>query len=112
MEQDECLPLASDYIDQRFNSANLSSLYHAESTSLVYILILRHGKLRTYRNVLHPSYSFRNQKTIPKSTCGGMQVAYLMLILAAAFWGGNYVVGRVLVFEVPPGFIAEARWVI
>jgi drug/metabolite transporter (DMT)-like permease len=41
-----------------------------------------------------------------------MQVAYLMLILAAAFWGGNYVVGRVLVSHVAPGFIAESRWVI
>ena len=39
-------------------------------------------------------------------------MAYLMLILAAAFWGGNYVVGRVLVFDVAPGFIAEVRWVI
>ena len=39
-------------------------------------------------------------------------MAYVMLILAAAFWGGNYVVSRVLVFDVAPGLLAEAKWVI
>ncbi|QQE80181.1 DMT family transporter [Alicyclobacillus sp. SO9] len=39
-------------------------------------------------------------------------MAYFMLVLAAALWGGNYVVGRVLVSHVVPGFILEARWVI
>lgn len=39
-------------------------------------------------------------------------MAYVMLILAAAFWGGNYVVSRVLVFHLQPGLLAEARWLV
>lgn len=39
-------------------------------------------------------------------------MAYVMLILAAAFWGGNYVVGRVLVSTIAPGVLVEVRWVI
>ncbi len=39
-------------------------------------------------------------------------MAYIMLVLAAAFWGGNYVVGRVMVFHLPPGILAEARWLV
>ncbi|WP_423063405.1 DMT family transporter [Candidiatus Paracoxiella cheracis] len=37
-------------------------------------------------------------------------MAYIYLLLAAIFWGGNYVVSRVMVFHLPPGLLAEARW--
>jgi drug/metabolite transporter (DMT)-like permease len=37
---------------------------------------------------------------------------YLLLTLAACFWGGNYVVGRVLVTQADPIVISEGRWVI
>ncbi|OCG41386.1 hypothetical protein A9G28_06235 [Gilliamella sp. Fer1-1] len=37
---------------------------------------------------------------------------YLLLTLAACFWGGNYVVGRVLVTQADPMVISEGRWVI
>ncbi|OCG12232.1 hypothetical protein A9G24_08910 [Gilliamella sp. App6-5] len=37
---------------------------------------------------------------------------YLLLTLAACFWGGNYVVGRVLVTQADPMIISEGRWVI
>jgi len=35
---------------------------------------------------------------------------YLLLVLATIFWGGNYVVGKILVFHLPPVLIAEIRW--
>ncbi len=35
---------------------------------------------------------------------------YLLLTLAALFWGGNYVVGHVLVQGVDPILMTEARW--
>ncbi|TKI04310.1 DMT family transporter [Martelella alba] len=35
---------------------------------------------------------------------------YLLLTLAALFWGGNYVVGRVLVVGADPVAMTEARW--
>ncbi|NUF48486.1 DMT family transporter [Gilliamella sp. ESL0250] len=37
---------------------------------------------------------------------------YLLLTLAACFWGGNYVVGRVLVTQADPMIISEGRWVL
>ncbi|EPY8425892.1 DMT family transporter [Citrobacter youngae] len=36
---------------------------------------------------------------------------YLLLSLAACFWGGNYVVGHILVAEVNPIVLSAARWV-
>ncbi|MES2407624.1 MAG: DMT family transporter [Pseudomonadota bacterium] len=39
-------------------------------------------------------------------------MAYLMLILASAFWGGNYVVSKVMVLHLLPGVLAEARWLL
>lgn len=37
---------------------------------------------------------------------------YLLLALAAMFWGGNYVVGHVLVARADPIIMTEARWAI
>lgn len=37
---------------------------------------------------------------------------YLMLTLAAMFWGGNYVVGHILVQGADPVVLTEARWAI
>ncbi|WP_085246707.1 DMT family transporter [Gilliamella mensalis] len=37
---------------------------------------------------------------------------YLLLTLAACFWGGNYVIGRVLVTQADPMVISEGRWII
>ncbi|OGT32008.1 MAG: hypothetical protein A3E87_10680 [Gammaproteobacteria bacterium RIFCSPHIGHO2_12_FULL_35_23] len=39
-------------------------------------------------------------------------MAQFYLILAAIFWGGNYVVSSVLVFHIPPILLAEIRWLI
>lgn len=36
---------------------------------------------------------------------------YLLLSLAACFWGGNYVIGHLLVAEVNPIVLSAARWV-
>lgn len=36
---------------------------------------------------------------------------YLLLSLAACFWGGNYVVGHLLVAHVDPVILSAARWV-
>jgi drug/metabolite transporter (DMT)-like permease len=35
---------------------------------------------------------------------------YVLLVLAACFWGGNFVVGKALVAEVPPLMLALFRW--
>ena len=35
---------------------------------------------------------------------------YLLLTLAAMFWGGNYVVGHILVSGADPVVMTEARW--
>ncbi|MEA9390119.1 DMT family transporter [Acerihabitans sp. TG2] len=37
---------------------------------------------------------------------------YLLLTLAALFWGGNYVVGHILVSGTDPVILTEARWAI
>ncbi|MDF2963547.1 MAG: EamA-like transporter family protein [Paenibacillus sp.] len=37
---------------------------------------------------------------------------YLLLVLATCFWGGNFVVGKVLVAEIPPILMATVRWLI
>lgn len=37
---------------------------------------------------------------------------YLLLSLAACFWGGNYVVGHLLVEQVDPIILSEARWLL
>jgi len=37
-------------------------------------------------------------------------MAYMLLTLAAMFWGGNYVIGRVLVESADPIIMTEARW--
>lgn len=37
---------------------------------------------------------------------------YLFLSLAACFWGGNYVVGHVLVAQADPVILSEARWLL
>ncbi|MBK5144848.1 DMT family transporter [Budviciaceae bacterium BWR-B9] len=39
-------------------------------------------------------------------------MAYLILTLAAIFWGGNYVVGHFLVKNADPIILSEARWAI
>jgi len=39
-------------------------------------------------------------------------VPYLLLTLAAMFWGGNYVVGHILVQGADPILMTEARWAI
>ncbi|MCD1124606.1 DMT family transporter [Jinshanibacter sp. LJY008] len=39
-------------------------------------------------------------------------MAYLILTLAAIFWGGNYVVGHFLVESADPIILSEARWAI
>lgn len=36
---------------------------------------------------------------------------YLFLTLAACFWGGNYVVGHLLVSQVDPILLSAARWI-
>lgn len=36
---------------------------------------------------------------------------YLLLTLAACFWGGNYVVGHLLVSLVDPVLLSSARWI-
>jgi drug/metabolite transporter (DMT)-like permease len=35
---------------------------------------------------------------------------YLLLVLAACFWGGNFVVGKAMVSEIPPITLALLRW--
>lgn len=35
---------------------------------------------------------------------------YILLSLAAIFWGGNYVVGHILVQYVDPYFLSLIRW--
>ena len=37
---------------------------------------------------------------------------YLLLSLAALFWGGNYVVGHLLVAQVDPILLSETRWLL
>lgn len=37
---------------------------------------------------------------------------YIFLSLAACFWGGNYVIGHVLVTHADPVILSEARWLI
>ena len=37
---------------------------------------------------------------------------YLLLTLAACFWGGNYVVGHLLVSQVDPILLSSARWIL
>ncbi|AIR03606.1 membrane protein [Cedecea neteri] len=37
---------------------------------------------------------------------------YLLLSLAALFWGGNYVVGHLLVAQADPIVLSEARWLL
>ncbi|MEO2219751.1 DMT family transporter [Chromobacterium vaccinii] len=37
---------------------------------------------------------------------------YLCLILAACFWGGNYVIGHILVESMDPIFLSAARWLL
>ncbi|TDF99724.1 DMT family transporter [Paenibacillus piri] len=37
---------------------------------------------------------------------------YLLLVLATCLWGGNFVVGKVLVAEIPPIMLAAIRWCI
>ncbi|WP_395491019.1 DMT family transporter [Cedecea davisae] len=37
-------------------------------------------------------------------------MAYLLLTLAAIFWGGNYVVGHMLVQEIDPYILSLVRW--
>jgi len=37
-------------------------------------------------------------------------MAYLLLILAAIFWGGNYVAGHILVSNINPYLLAIMRW--
>ncbi|NOU94192.1 EamA family transporter [Paenibacillus sp. LMG 31456] len=37
---------------------------------------------------------------------------YILLILATCLWGGNFVVGKVLVAEIPPILLATIRWCI
>lgn len=41
----------------------------------------------------------------------GMVMPYLLLTLAACFWGGNYVVGHLLVSLVDPVLLSSARWI-
>ncbi|AUH51407.1 EamA/RhaT family transporter [Chromobacterium sp. ATCC 53434] len=37
---------------------------------------------------------------------------YLCLILAACFWGGNYVIGHILVESIDPILLSAARWLL
>jgi drug/metabolite transporter (DMT)-like permease len=37
---------------------------------------------------------------------------YFLLVLATCLWGGNFVVGKVLVVEIPPILLATLRWII
>ncbi|MEO9383394.1 DMT family transporter [Chromobacterium phragmitis] len=37
---------------------------------------------------------------------------YLCLILAACFWGGNYVIGHILVESIDPILLSAARWIL
>jgi drug/metabolite transporter (DMT)-like permease len=37
-------------------------------------------------------------------------MAFLLLILAAAFWGGNYIVGHIMIGELSPIILSELRW--
>ena len=39
-------------------------------------------------------------------------MAYILLALAACFWGGNYVVGHILVANSNPMILSERRWAI
>ena len=39
-------------------------------------------------------------------------MAYILLALAACFWGGNYVVGHILVANSNPMILLERRWAI
>ncbi len=39
-------------------------------------------------------------------------MAYLLLTLAAIFWGGNYTVGALMVTNVNPVLLAEGRWLL
>lgn len=37
---------------------------------------------------------------------------YVLLIIAACFWGGNFVMGRVIVTEIPPFLLSLLRWIL
>lgn len=37
---------------------------------------------------------------------------YIMLSLAAIFWGGNYVVGKIMVVNMDPILLSELRWLL
>ena len=37
---------------------------------------------------------------------------YLYLSLAAVFWGGNYVVGKLMVIDIDPVLLSQARWLL
>lgn len=37
---------------------------------------------------------------------------HFLLILSTLFWGGNYVVGRLLVFQMSPILLSEIRWLL
>lgn len=39
-----------------------------------------------------------------------LSMPYILLSLAAIFWGGNYVVGRMLVSDINPIMLSEMRW--
>ncbi len=39
-------------------------------------------------------------------------MAFLLLTLAAAFWGGNYIVGHIMVGELSPIILSELRWLL
>jgi hypothetical protein len=41
-----------------------------------------------------------------------MNMAYILLALAACFWGGNYVVSHILVANSNPMILSERRWAI
>lgn len=40
------------------------------------------------------------------------KIPYICLIFAAMFWGGNYVVGHLMVASVSPIILSEARWLL
>lgn len=39
-------------------------------------------------------------------------MAYLLLTLAAAFWGGNYIAGHLMIGELSPIMLSELRWLL
>ncbi len=49
-------------------------------------------------------------KGAPPRAAGSTMLAAVLLLIAALAWAGNYIVGRAIAGDVPPGGLAVGRW--